>query len=74
MTVRPECKWFNDDLLAQKWEVRRLKSVKENSGLTVDTQMYEAAAHNYCKSKDKYKKEYYIFAILLADGNQSALF
>ncbi len=36
ITVRSECDWFNDDLLAQKREVGCLKRVKNHSGLTID--------------------------------------
>ncbi len=74
ITVRPECKFFNDELLATKRHVCKLEWLKNHSGLTVHRQMFDAAALAYRHDRTRYKKEYFNKCILEAQGNQGALF
>ena len=47
ITVRPECKWFNNSLGAIKHDLHKLEQIKHNSSLAVHEQMYQTAAEHY---------------------------
>ncbi len=47
ITVRLEYKYFNNELLAIKRQLRKLEWLKNHSGLTVHRQMFDAAALAY---------------------------
>ncbi len=74
VTVRPECKWFNNSLGAIKRDLRKLEQVKNNSGLAVHELMFQAAAKDYRKAKTRRKIEYFNSLISESSDNQGSVF
>ncbi len=69
VTMRPECKWFNDLLSTIKRDLRKLEQLKNNSGLTVHKQMYQAATKDYRISRTKRKIEYFNSLVIIESSN-----
>ena len=74
ITVRPDCEWFNNDLLSVKQNPCKLDCLKTRNGLTVHAQMFSDASETYLKDQNKSKKLYYTQSIIEPKGNQGALF
>ena len=74
ISVRLECKWFNNTLGAIKHDLRKLEQTKNNSGLAVHKQMYQGVAKEYRRARTKCKIEYFNSLIIESSDNQGSVF
>ncbi len=73
MTVRPECKFFNEDLSLVKRNLRKLERQKNHSSLTVHSQIFDATTNSYHLSHTAAKSAYYN-SLILEVTSQGAAF
>ena len=70
--MRHDGQWVDDELLATKCQLSKLECIKNQSGLTVHTQIFDAVAKKY--HADRAKLAYYNKCNGDATGNQATLF
>ncbi len=74
ITLRHNYQWFDDELLVAKLQLRKLELINNQSGLTVDTQIFDAVAKKYHVDRNRTKSAYYNKCTADAAKNQATLF